>query len=152
MEDDNTLVIGSTHKGALDVQIFDTEEVFDLEQPFFIDRNGQLIEQKNIQNIDLNALIELRVCDVHSGNITEIDVITGGSGYSVGDIFEFDNRECFRNVGPRRPITATVSEIDSSGSITKVKVHCVGKNYIKFPKIVKIGNSCLLYTSPSPRD
>ncbi len=141
LEDDNTLVIGSTHKGALDVQIFDTEEVFDLEQPFFIDRNGQLIEQKNIQNIDLNALIELRVCDVHSGNITEIDVITGGSGYSVGDIFEFDNQECFRNVGPRRPITATVSEIDSSGSITKVKVHCVGKNYIKFPKIVKIGNS-----------
>lgn len=141
LEDDNTLVIGSAHKGALDVQIFDTEEVFDLEQPFFIDRNGQLIEQKNIQNIDLNALIELRVCDVHSGNITEIDVITGGSGYSVGDIFEFDNQECFRNVGPRRPITATVSEIDSSGSITKVKVHCVGKNYIKFPKIVKIGNS-----------
>lgn len=141
LENDNNLVIGSVHMGAIDIQIFDTEEVFDLEQPFFIDRNGQLIEPKNIQNIDLNTLIELRVCDVHSGNITEINVINGGFGHNVGDIFEFDNHMCFRNVGPRRPITATVSEIDSEGSITKVKVNCVGKNYIKFPKIVKIGDS-----------
>jgi len=141
LEDDNSLVIGSVHKGALDVQIFDTEEIFDLEQSFFIDRNGQLIEPKNIQNIDLNTFIELRVCELHSDNIKEIDVISGGSNYSVGDVLEFDNQDCFRSIGPKRPITATVEEVDSNGSITKVKVHCVGKNYIKFPKIVKIGNS-----------
>ena len=141
LEGDNSLVIGSVHKGALDVQIFDTEEIFDLEQSFFIDRNGQLIEPKNIQNIDLNTFIELRVCELHSDNITEIDVISGGSNYSVGDVLEFDNQDCFRSIGPKRPITATVEEVDSNGSITKVKVHCVGKNYIKFPKIVKIGNS-----------
>ena len=140
LESDPSTIIGTIYYGASSVSINDVEESFTAGDIFYIDRSGEVIDYTDIQNIDRGALIELDVCSVNSGKITDIEVVNGGIGYSVGDKLIFDNTKCLSPTGPSRPIEAVVSEVNESGVITKINVHCAGKGYIKYPTLTQIGD------------
>ena len=138
---ENGTVIGNVYYGAVSVDIYDVQESFELEQKFFINRNGEIVEYEKISNIDRGTFIELRVCDINAGKITGIEVVGGGDGYSVGDKLTFDNTNCFTQLGPSRPIEAVVSKVDGGGKILEIKSLCDGKGYVKYPSITKIGDT-----------
>ena len=140
LESDPSTIIGTIYYGVSSVSINDVEESFTVGDIFYIDRSGEVIDYTDIQNIDRGALIELDVCSVNSGKITDIEVVNGGTGYSVGDKLIFNNTKCLSPTGPSRPIEAVVSEVNESGVITKITVHCAGKGYIKYPTLTQIGD------------
>ncbi|MBA94855.1 MAG: hypothetical protein CMP21_03750 [Rickettsiales bacterium] len=115
LESDPSTIIGTIYYGVSSVSINDVEESFTVGDIFYIDRSGEVIDYTDIQNIDRGALIELDVCSVNSGKITDIEVVNGGIGYSVGDKLVFDNTKCLSPTGPIRPIEAVVSEITEFG-------------------------------------
>jgi len=115
LESDPSTIIGTIYYGVSSVSINDVEESFTVGDIFYIDRSGEVIDYTDIQNIDRGALIELDVCSVNSGKITDIEVVNGGIGYSVGDKLIFDNTKCLSPTGPSRPIEAVVSEITEFG-------------------------------------
>ncbi len=115
LESDPSTIIGAIYYGASSVSVNDVEESFTVGDIFYVDRSGEIIDYTDIQNIDRGALIELDVCSVNVGKITDIEVVNGGIGYSVGDKLTFDNTKCLSPTGPSRPIEAVVSEITQFG-------------------------------------
>lgn len=138
--DDSSFIIGRVYHGASEIFLRDVQESFNLNESFYIDRTGNVIDYNNISNSDRGSLIELKVDEIKSGKITEIQIINGGEGYNVGDKITFDNTDCLQLVGPKRSIEAIVSKIGDSGNILEIHVHCDGKGYIKYPTITKIGD------------
>ncbi len=141
LESDPSTIIGTINFGVSEISLYDVEESFELEEIFYIDRSGRIVNYQEIQDIDKGSIIELSVCDINAGRISEIEVVNGGLGYSFGDKLTFDNTNCFTQIGPSRPIEAVVSKVDDDGKILEIKVLCDGKGYIKYPTIKKIGDT-----------
>ena len=138
--DDSDQPIGKVYYGGSSLEILNTTDSFSPHQRFFVNRNGELIEYKDIPNSQKGSLLEIMLCDVNSGDLSAINVSNGGSGYSVGQNLVFDNSGCFENEVYQRPIVASVSEVDENGTITKIEVRRVGRGYVKIPKITHIGD------------
>ena len=140
LESNPSTIIGTVHYGASEVEVYDVDESFTEEGVYYIDRGGEVVEFSNIPNIDRGALIQISTCEINGGKITGMNVTSGGTGYSVGDEFTFDNTDCFVETGPRRPLKAVVSKVNG-GVIQEVEVITQGKGYIKLPTITKIGTT-----------
>lgn len=138
--DDVDQPIGKIYHGGSSIEILNTTDSFSPHQRFFVNRNGELVEYKDIPNSQKGSLLEIMLCDVNSGDLTDINVSNGGTGYSVGQNLVFDNTNCFENEVYQRPIIASVSEVDENGAITKIKVRRVGRGYVKIPEITHIGD------------
>ena len=139
--DDTGQVIGTAYFCASSVEIVKTDEMFTPNQRFFINRDKQVIDYVDIINSDKGTFIELMVCDVSDGIITEMNVTNGGTNHVVGEKLTFDNTDCFRSEAFQKSVIATVSSVDVDGVITGVNVDRVGEGYIKLPKVVKIGEN-----------
>ncbi|MBP05797.1 MAG: hypothetical protein CL728_03505 [Chloroflexi bacterium] len=140
LESDPSTIIGTVHYGASNVEVYDVEESFIEEGEFYIDRGGEIVQYSDIPNIDRGSLIQINTCEIHGGQITGMIVTSGGTGYSVGEEFTFDNTDCLVDIGPRRPLKVVISKVNG-GVIQEVEVITSGKGYNKLPTVTKIGTT-----------
>ena len=121
-----------------------------------------------ISNSQKNTKLASKIIRASSGSVSGIDLIDGGSEYRVGDALVFDNKRTdgfgaigsvLKIFGPQlNNITTTVQRLPDTtfiytpGQITGITTVPHGFLTGTDINIRNVSGTCLLYTSPSPRD
>ena len=75
----------------------------------------------------------LRVSELTSGSISSTTIVSGGTGYTIGDKLTFDNMGTLNIDG--RTASILVRTVDNAGTITSLEIENPGRGYYSFPTI-----------------
>ena len=144
IEDEQGNVIGNVLYGGVDFEILESDESFTPESRFFINRLGEVVPFSDLSNSERGSIIELTVCEVNSGNITEIKHLGNDPLFNLdvsqiesGTPVIVDSSGCFPELGIKREVLASVDRVVDGEII--IKIDREGKGYIKRPVITSIG-------------
>ena len=144
IEDEQGNVIGNVLYGGVDFEILESDESFTPESRFFINRLGEVVPFSDLSNSERGSIIELTVCEVNSGNITEIKHLGNDPLFNLdvsqiesGTPVIVDSSGCFPELGIKREVLASVDRVVDGEII--IKIDREGKGYIKRPSITSIG-------------
>ena len=146
IQDEDGNRIGKVYFGGTNIEVLQTSESFSPNQKFYIDRNWNVVERESLSINDRGSILEMVVCEVNTGKITDIQHIPTDSSidnFSVGDEVVFDDDGCFLSDNNRRTLIASVKSVvttDDGKNAILIKMDREGKGYIKHPKIIKIGD------------
>lgn len=75
----------------------------------------------------------VKISELTSGSVTSTTIVSGGSGYTIGDKMTIDNSGNLNING--RTASILVRSVDVSGVITGLEIENVGRGYIRIPTI-----------------
>ena len=95
------------------------------------------------------------------GSATSLQIVSGGAGFSVGNIVDLIPQQTTFSGSGGKAVVANISNISGTTTYTltdggfgynAITSNLIVSSNVVFLTNVQVNNTCLLYTSPSPRD